>query len=248
MGGMLGRLVLATVVATVASTARGAPVNHCVSCHEATVLPMTLGHSFADWHASPHGRADVGCEKCHGGDAGATEADAAHKGVLPADNPDSRVNPRNLLATCGGCHTQELNWYDGTVHSKLLKEKKEGATCFTCHGAMATGYPTPRELAERCSVCHARPVGAREALLMVSALKRQLQQTKDVVDKAGAEDPAWLPAARSRLERLNKDYHGIQLKWHAFRTREVAKDCRDLLKLAHALDDEAELMLHREKK
>jgi hypothetical protein len=248
MGGILGRVVLATIVMASGSTARGEAVDNCVGCHETAVLPMTLGHSFADWRASPHGRANVGCEKCHGGDPRSTEADAAHKGVLPADNPDSRVSPGNLPATCGGCHTQELNWYSSTVHSKLLKEKKKGATCFTCHGAMATGYPTPRELAERCSVCHASPVGAREALVMVSTLKHQLQQTEDAVGKAGADNPGWLPTARSRLENLHKDYHGIQLKWHAFRTREVAKDSSDLLKLAHALDAEAELMLHREKK
>jgi hypothetical protein len=245
---MLGRIVVVAIVVALGPAARGAAVDQCVGCHENAVLPMTLGHSFSDWRASPHGRADVGCEKCHGGDPGATKADVAHKGVLPADNPDSRVSPRNLLATCGGCHTQQLNWYNGTVHSKLLKEKQEGATCFTCHGAMATGYPTPRELAERCSVCHPKPVGAREALVMVSALKHQLQQTEDAVKEAGAANPAWLPGARGRLENLHKDYHGIQLKWHAFRTHEVAQDCRDLLKLAHALDDEADLMLRREKK
>ena len=248
MGTMLGRFVLATIVVALGSTAWVNRSTKCVSCHETAALPMTLGHSFADWRASPHGRANVGCEKCHGGDSRSTEADAAHKRVLPADNPDSRVSPGNLLATCGGCHTQELNWYNGTVHSKLLKEKKKGATCFACHGAMATGYPTPRELAERCSVCHAKPMEAREALVMVSTLKQQLKQTEDAVGRAGEDNPAWLPTARSRLENLHKDYHGIQLKWHAFRTREVAKDCSESLKLAHALDAEAELMLHREKK
>ncbi len=158
------------------------------------------------------------------------------------------MSSRNLPATCGACHTRELGWYDGTVHSKLLKEKHAGATCFTCHGAMATGYPTPRELAERCSVCHPKPVGARESLVMVSAIKLQLQQTEDAVKAAGEANPAWLPGARDRLESLHKDYHGIQLKWHALRTLEVARDCRDLLKLAHALDDEANLMLRRQKK
>jgi len=32
------------------------------------------------------------------------------------------------------------------------------------------------------------------------------------------------------------------------RLQRKTDDCRDMLKLAHALDDEAEVMLHREKK
>jgi hypothetical protein len=241
-------LALLAIALGPGATAQAAQANHCVSCHESAALPITLGHSFSDWRASSHGRAEVGCEKCHGGDASAAAADAAHQGVLPADNPDSRVSPTNLLATCGGCHSKELGWYNSTVHSRLLKEKKHGATCFTCHGAMATSYPTPRELAERCRVCHAKPVGAQEALAMVSALKRQLQRTEEAVKQAGAVNPQWLPGAQQRLESMHQDYHGVQLKWHAFRTREVAENCRDLLKLAHALDDEADVMIRRERR
>jgi len=55
-------------------------------------------------------------------------------------------------------------------------------------------------------------------------------------------------ATASSHGRANVGYHGSQLKLHALRTREVARDSSDLLKLAHALAAEAELMIHREKK
>jgi hypothetical protein len=182
MRGVLLRLGLVPIAVALGTAARGAPVDHCVACHENAVLPITLGHSFADWRTSPHGRADLGCEKCHGGDPGATTADDAHKGVLPADNPDSRVAPRNLPGTCGGCHTQELDWYNGTVHSRLLKEKHQGATCFTCHGALATGYPTPRELAEgivptKCAL-GPRPPQARHPLRSHIRLERRAREVR----------------------------------------------------------------------
>jgi hypothetical protein len=63
---MLGRIVLVTIVVALGPAARSASVDHCVTCHENAALPITLGHSFSDWRASPHGHADVGCEKVTG--------------------------------------------------------------------------------------------------------------------------------------------------------------------------------------
>jgi len=51
--------------------------NHCVTCHEAERLPISLGHSFEEWHASAHARGGVSCEKCHGGDPTASDATIA---------------------------------------------------------------------------------------------------------------------------------------------------------------------------
>ncbi len=66
-------------------------VNRCSSCHE------EWGYSFRkNYHGqvTSHGSAQVAqCPDCHG----------AH-GILPKDDPDSMVNPDNLVATCGQCH------------------------------------------------------------------------------------------------------------------------------------------------
>ena len=90
-GGSAALLAAAVLLLTL-GTARGAwEGNQCVACHEAERLPISLGHTFQEWHASAHARGGVGCEKCHGGDASAADAAVAHRGVLPGSDPKSLV-------------------------------------------------------------------------------------------------------------------------------------------------------------
>ena len=222
--------------------------NTCVQCHQREVLPITLGHSFPDWRASVHARGGVGCEKCHGGDAAAPTAEVAHRGVLPATDPASMVHPTRLPATCGNCHEKELAAFRGTVHARELSEKGAGATCFTCHEAMATSLPTGRELNARCNACHDKPVEVQTALSMVAMTKTKLYRTRRAMDGARAANPTWHERALERFHELERDYRAAQLKWHTFQTKEVLQDTRDLLKLADALSEEAEVMARRGKK
>jgi hypothetical protein len=219
--------------------------NHCVQCHQREVLPITLGHSFADWHASIHAKGGVGCEKCHGGDPEAKDPATAHANIRPAADADSMVHPTRLPVTCGTCHPNERSAFEGTVHARQLAAKKEGATCFTCHEAMATSLPTPRELTARCAVCHEKPVEAQAALAVLVMAKKQLYRTRTAMDAAQTASPAWYAGARDRFHDLERDYAAVQLRWHTFETREVLQDSRDLLKLAEALADEAEVKARR---
>jgi len=246
MRGNMRTTVLVALVLGLVGLARAAgPANKCVGCHETEVLPISLGHSFQDWRASAHGRGGVGCEKCHGGDARVATADAAHHGVLPATDPASLVHPTHLPDTCGACHTQELAAFKGTVHAKQLAEKSTGATCFTCHGAMATSLPTPRELAARCGVCHDKPLQAELALGVLVMAKMQIRRTERELAAATTASPAWRTGARERLHQLERDYHAIQLRWHTFAMAEVLQDSRDVLKLASGLRDEIGVMSRR---
>lgn len=93
------RLALAVllVVSTAAAPARAqqcaAVVSECRTCHEvrgerpvvAGPLPWHVDHAFADF-----------CARCHGGDAQATTASAAHVGV--------RSPLGDVIGTCGACH------------------------------------------------------------------------------------------------------------------------------------------------
>jgi hypothetical protein len=232
--------MLIALALALATPVRGAwEQNQCVKCHEAETLPVTLGHSFADWRASVHAKGGVGCEKCHGGDASATTLEAAHKGVLPAADRASLVNPVHLPATCGACHPKELAAFDGTVHAKQLRKEVGGATCFTCHEAMATSLPSPRELSARCSVCHKKPMEAQAALVVLVSAKTQLYRTRRAVDEVKTVNPAWYEVALGRFHDLEHDYGAIQIRWHTFATREVLRDSRDVLKLSQALSEEA---------
>jgi hypothetical protein len=212
--------------------------NQCVACHEVERLPISLGHSFEEWRASAHARAGVGCEKCHGGDPTASDAAIAHRGVLPVSDAGSLVNPKRLAQTCGACHAQELQAYAGTVHAREVAERGQGATCYTCHGSMATSLPSPAELSARCGVCHKKPIQAQLALAVLATAKIRLYRTKRSLDAAQVADPAWHADARRRFHDLERAYRDIQLKWHTFAMEAVLRDTRDVLKLTKLLDEE----------
>lgn len=213
--------------------------NQCVACHETERLPISLGHSFEEWRASAHARGGVGCEKCHGGDPTAADATIAHRGVLPVSEAGSLVNPQRLPHTCGACHVKELQAYASTVHAQQVAEHGRGATCFTCHGSMATSLPSPAELSARCGICHKKPIQAQAALAVLATAKVRLYRTNRTLEAAKAADPKWHADARQRFDDLERTYRDIQLKWHTFAMDAVLRDTRDVLKLTKLLDEEA---------
>ena len=219
--------------------------NQCVMCHQTERLPISLGHSFEEWRASEHARAGVGCEKCHGGDPGAKEARVAHQGVLPALDPNSMVSTKRLAATCGACHAPQYKEYATTVHAKQVQESGRGATCYTCHGSMATSLPSAATLSARCAECHKKPIEVQAALIMLSSDKIQLWRTRRTLDEAKTVDPAWYEEAIKRFHEMERDDDNIQLIWHTFKIKAVLQQSRDLLKLIHLLDDEAQVRIHR---
>jgi len=60
-----------------------------------------------------------------------------------------------------------------------------------------------------------------------------------------ATDPKWHAQGLERFHQLERSYHAIQLKWHTFAAAVVLEECRDLLKLTKALDEEAAIMKRR---
>jgi hypothetical protein len=216
-----------------------ADVDQCVACHESEVLPISLGHSFEDWRGSAHARGNVGCEKCHGGDPNATDADAAHRGVLPASEAGSLVNPVRLPATCGSCHAKQLAAFDSTLHARQLKSNGTGATCSTCHGAMATSLPSPGELSLRCAVCHKKPVEVQAALAVFASSKVRMMRAHRTLEAMKSTHPKWSREALERFHELERRYLEIDLEWHKLATSKVIEHSTELLDLTKNLQEEA---------
>jgi len=92
------------------------------------------------------------CANCHG----------SHNVRRPSD-PASRVNKRNIAATCGACHTDEAKAYRASVHGKALaKGAQEAPTCTDCHGEHTIRSPSEPAssvwkgaVTKTCSGCHA---------------------------------------------------------------------------------------------
>lgn len=128
--------------------------SRCADCHFANPNAPAVDH-LTDWDRSAHSRNNVGCEKCHGGDATTFEPFLAHRGVLNSTNPSSPVNSHSLPATCGKCHAGPFVAFQDSKHFALL-EKGDGRVpvCSTCHGAAGSRRPSPRTLETQCRQCH----------------------------------------------------------------------------------------------
>ncbi|RMD82696.1 MAG: hypothetical protein D6815_08565 [Candidatus Dadabacteria bacterium] len=134
----------------------------CSDCHD---------DAAAGYAKSVHARARTNgtsdaptCAACHG---------SAHV-TLPPGDPESPVNPRNLPKTCGNCHSnpelvkkygipvaRPVAAYRASVHSRLVQEGTDAATCTDCHGGHAIvsgGDPASpvfhRNVPKTCGRCH----------------------------------------------------------------------------------------------
>ena len=175
-------LAVACAVAILPAAAGAQTSSRCASCHFANLERVPAADWLGDWAQSPHARHGVGCERCHGGDALTEQPQLAHRGVLPAANPDSPVHPGNLAATCAGCHRANANAFEGSRHQTLIDLGDTRApTCATCHGIMRARTISPTELEARCATCHpADLVRVDNAAVMRAALET-LEDRKSVV-------------------------------------------------------------------
>ena len=138
----------------VAGSASAQQDSRCADCHFARPDAPAQEH-LREWDLSPHGRNNVGCQKCHGGNENTTESFLAHRGILSPSNPDSPVNRVKLPSTCGGCHVGPFVAFQDSRHYQLLQTgDHRGPTCSTCHGEVDGQLLSPKALEARCNECH----------------------------------------------------------------------------------------------
>ena len=139
----------------------------CAKCHGTAGLLtdqiVKLPQSFTDYAQSVHGQGAgrgiavaASCADCHG----------VHE-ILGAADPMSRINPRNVAATCGQCHPDIELQYDRSIHGRALTAGvTEAPTCTDCHGEHHILSPrnpdaktyAARLASETCGRCHNDPV------------------------------------------------------------------------------------------
>ena len=159
--------------------------SRCADCHFARPEAPRADH-LSDWDHSAHSRNNIGCERCHGGDATTFEPSLAHRTILNSTNPSSPVNRRNLSTTCGRCHAGPFVAFQKSQHSALLEKGDNRApVCATCHGDAGYRRPSARALETQCAQCHGpnriapRPERAEAARTLYNALheSRDLMKT-----------------------------------------------------------------------
>jgi hypothetical protein len=135
----------------------------CIKCH--TDPGVISRHRLPDknwikdyestihWRSRQKVNSIAYCTSCHGSHA-----------ILPAANPESKVNRWNIAQTCGQCHEAIFAEFRQSVHGKAyLERNKDVPVCTDCHGAHTIGgkaSPTsvtsPTNIATMCLRCHDR--------------------------------------------------------------------------------------------
>jgi hypothetical protein len=145
---------LAGVIAWTAPASAQTQPSRCADCHFAQPDAPGARH-VTDWDMSPHGRNNVGCESCHGGNPNTFESFQAHQGILHFSNPASPVGRVNLPATCGRCHAGPFTAFQKSRHYEMVRSgNREAPTCVTCHNEVAANLLSPRQLEGQCASCH----------------------------------------------------------------------------------------------
>ena len=170
----------------------------------------------ASYLDSVHGRAvaraglavAATCADCHG----------SHK-VLPADDPDSRVNRDRVADTCGRCHVGLEETYLKSVHGQQLAAGDSRApVCTDCHAGHAiTRTDTPEfmlDIVGECGTCHhERGPGATRASSLYDTYRRSYHGQVTALgstraarcsDCHGAHDITRIDDADSRLNAANR--------------------------------------------
>ncbi len=112
-------------------------VDLCLKCHQEQKLPhknykgeeVLISHYKDSYHyiALKDGKNAATCSDCHG----------SHE-MKKADDPDAKINRKNLPKTCGqsGCHVKQLNDYTGSIHEVSITQKNspDAPNCSSCHG------------------------------------------------------------------------------------------------------------------
>ena len=82
-------------------------VNTCADCHVERSAGFNEAHAFA---------ADD-CTICHGGDPGASEAAAAHEGLVAFPG-----NMKNAKQACGACHADRVASVTGSLMNTAARK------------------------------------------------------------------------------------------------------------------------------
>jgi hypothetical protein len=181
-----GLIPLALVALLACAGPAAAQQSLCADCHFANSGKPNPGHLF-EWDMSPHARANVGCDACHGGNPKTVESFLAHQAIVRGHGPDSPVNRNNLPRTCGRCHVGPVSEFQTSKHFALLTSGDPYApTCSTCHGEVAAHLLSPKSLESQCNDCHDR--GKKFERLdyggKARALLQQVRDTRTILDSA----------------------------------------------------------------
>ena len=209
--------------------------SQCAACHEAAGSSVKyLQHTLEDWQHSPHAKAGVGCETCHGGQPQETDPMKAHQGVKRSTEASSPVYYRNLPETCGRCHEGEKQAFLKSSHYRVLQRTGKGPTCTTCHGTMAATVLSPKALKQTCNLCHKKPVGAQETLLIMNQSAELFRVAEEAVAETKAKGGDVIHLEQD-IQEGRKGLQDAAREWHTFNLEKVKRHAIQVFEKAKAV-------------
>lgn len=121
--------------------------DNCIACHSGQKDKAREVVSI--YQSSTHGKMNIGCDGCHGGDPAQTEKAPAHSGHFIA-RPDTNAT----LGMCGTCHRQPLEFFKTSRHL-AVKPNVRRLDCVECHGVHGIGAASESfRWPQFCAGCH----------------------------------------------------------------------------------------------
>ena len=173
----------------------------CLGCHKDSKIPHKnykgeeeLIQSYKEsqhYEALMNGneRAPT-CYDCHG----------AHE-MEKADNPDSKINRKNIAKTCGqaNCHGDQLKEYSGSIHEKAIfdKNSEDSPTCNNCHGNHVISTKKrddkliqSKEVIQLCSHCHSSVELVERNVLPTKVTETYMESFHGLATRGGSSEAA----------------------------------------------------------
>jgi formate-dependent nitrite reductase cytochrome c552 subunit len=209
----------------------------CTRCHGDPALVVKskkLHDYFHDWEGSVHDEAGLSCADCHGGNTDGATKEAAHEGILPPSDKNSRLHYREVPETCGNCHKPVYKYFVKSRHYRKLREKGTAPNCVTCHGSMNSKTDEREILASSCAECHNETSKNRpEIVAQADKIIERLRYAEGY--RKWAKFYYKSVGKSEKLEKIDPLYNDILDGWHSFDFRQLDWDSKKLLAEVKAL-------------
>ena len=230
------------------SASAQAAENGCIGCHQQSdffAQYPKLYKYYQQYQVSPHQKAGVTCDNCHGGNASASSANSAHVGVLPMNDKRSALHYQKQPGTCGQCHSDKREQFVQSKHYAALMDQRAAPTCSTCHPAMSRRPELRSIVLNACRNCHGE--GNSEGLPLIAD---QAESVFSQLNIAGGllgwtrihyESHDWPEGSRKLVQELESTHGEILNLVHQFDLQQTEGAVIDLLGKLREIFDQVRL-------
>ena len=228
----------------------GAAENSCVNCHQGLTEPNQK-KMYLKWDNSPHEKAGVFCNDCHGGDPLSSDKLVAHKSANFGEPALEKMSPKNINEVCGNCHLQVYREFRKSVHGENQESGHLAPTCGDCHYELQGRTIAHSQLNDFCGKCH-RMTGKEASFFLAfdavrykelsDETRKTIETARKMLDyqlalkkKTISEDNIALAGKLLTISEVS--LHNAATSWHRFQAEEIHQQSERAYYLAQTAID-----------